>query len=252
MNDDRRLVLFAHARTGSTSLMHLLNLHSDIRMCHEPFHPSHSTWYTGEENYVDLIKDETSLDAQLSKIFQRYTGIKTLSYQLPEKLYERLLSRDDIKVIFLSRRNSLQAAVSGFIARQTNVWQRSDLEKSGGRPVAQLEPVPVDQLHATLKYYYELDGVYREFVSRKPSSSALQIFYEDLFSSNLDENREVLRSIFRFVELDMPQSENVDKLLDPGQTKVTSSAVYRSIPNAALIDQELGSDETGWLVAKDS
>jgi hypothetical protein len=48
----------------------------------------------------------------------------------------------------------------------------------------------------------------------------------------------------------MPQSENVDELLDPGQTKVTSSEVYRSIPNAALIDRELGSDDTGWLVTE--
>lgn len=250
MNDDQRLILFAHARTGSTSLMRLLSLHPAIRMCHEPFHPSHSTWYTGEENYVDLIKDEISLDAQLSKIFRRYNGIKTLSYQLPEKLYERLLARADTKVIFLSRRNSLQAAVSGFIARQTNVWQRSDLEKGGISQVAQLEPVPIDQLRETLNYYCELDAVYREFMSSKPSSSALQIFYEDVFSSDLGENREALRSIFRFVGLDMPQSENVDKLLDPGQTKLTASSVYRSIPNAALIDRELGSDETGWLVTE--
>ena len=252
MNHDQRLILFAHARTGSTSLMHLLNLHPEIRMCHEPFHPSHSTWYTGEENYVDLVKDEISLDAQLSNIFRRYNGIKTLSYQLPERLYERLLARDNTKVIFLSRRNSLQAAVSGFIARQTNIWQRSDLEKGGSCHVAQLEPVPVDQLRETLNYYCELDAVYREFMSKKPPSSALQIFYEDVFSSDLGENREALRSIFRFVGLDMPQSENVDKLLDPGQTKVTSSAVYRSIPNAALIDRELGSDETGWLVTESS
>lgn len=252
MNDDQRLILFAHARTGSTPLMHLLNLHSGIRMCHEPFHPSHPSWYSGAENYLDLIKDESSLDAQLSKIFQRYNGIKTLSYQLPENLYERLLSRDDIKVIFLSRRNSLQAAVLGFIARQTNVWQRSELEKTGSHQMALVEPVPIYQLRETLKYYCELDAVYRELVSRKSSSSTLQIFYEDVFSSDLGENREVLRSIFRFVRLDMPQSENVDKLLDPAQTKATSSAVYRSIPNAALIDQELGSDETGLLVAEDA
>jgi LPS sulfotransferase NodH len=227
MNDGRRLVLFAHARTGSTSLMHLLNLHSAIRMCHEPFHPSHSTWYPGEDNYVDLVKDESTLDSQLSKIFGRFNGIKTLSYQLPENLYERLLSRDDIKVIFLSRRNILQAAVSGFIARQTNVWQSSDLEKTGSHQGAPLEPVPVNQLRETLEYYRELDALYREFVSRKPSSSALLVFYEDLFSADLDRNRGVLRHIFRFVGLDIPRSEKVDRLLDPGQTKVTSEAVYR-------------------------
>ncbi len=40
----------------------------------------------------------------------------------------------------------------------------------------------------------------------------------------------------------------MDELLDPSQTKVTSCAVYKSIPNAEDIDRELGSDETGWLV----
>jgi LPS sulfotransferase NodH len=252
MNDGQRLVLFAHARTGSTSLMHLLNLHPEIRMCHEPFHPSHATWYPGEENHIDVVKDESVLDAQLSKIFQRYTGIKTLSYQLPDNLYERLLSRDDMKVIFLSRRNILQAAVSGFVARQTNVWQSSDLEKSGSRQVAPLEPVPVDQLRETLKYYRELDSVYREIVSRKPSTSTLEIFYEDVFSGDLERNRSALLHIFRFIGLDMPQGEKVGKLLDPGQTKVTTETIYRSIPNAALIDQELGSNETGWLIARDA
>ena len=94
------------------------------------------------------------------------------------------------------------------IARQTNVWQRSDLETGGNRQVAQLEPVPVDRLRENLKYYWELDAVYREFMSRKPPSYALQIFYEDVFSSDLGKNREALRSIFRFVGLGMPQSGN--------------------------------------------
>lgn len=250
MDDAQRLVLLAHARTGSTSLMHLLNLHSDIQMCHEPFHPSHSTWYPVEENHADLVKDESTLDAQLSKIFRTYTGIKTLSYQLPKSLYGRLLTRDDIKVIFLSRRNILQAAVSGFVAHQTNIWQSSDREKSGSCKVGPLKPVPVDQLRETVGYYRELDSLYRELVSKKPSNSVLQIFYEDVFSADLEKNRDALRRIFCFVGLEMPQGEQVDRLLDPGQTKVTSEALYSSIPNAALIDQELGSNETGWLLAK--
>jgi hypothetical protein len=50
----------------------------------------------------------------------------------------------------------------------------------------------------------------------------------------------------------MPQGEKVEKLLDPGQSKVTNEAIYRSIPNAALIDQELGSNEAGWLIARDA
>jgi hypothetical protein len=115
-------------------------------------------------------------------------------------------------------------------------WQKLDLEKSGSRDVAPLEPVPVDQLRQTLEYSVELEAHYRKFVSTKPSSFALQIFYEDVFSAELDENREALSRIFSFVGLDMPQSENADKLLNPGQIKVTSCAVYRSIPKAVLID----------------
>jgi hypothetical protein len=53
----------------------------------------------------------------------------------------------------------------------------------------------------------------------------VRIFYQDVFSSDLGANREALLSIFRFAGLDMPQSGNVDKLLDPNQTRVTSCAV---------------------------
>jgi len=136
---------------------HLINRKSDVESCLESSPVPGDSWKVAWK-VAPSRGIRTGGFAQLSKIFRRYNGIKTLSYQLPEKVYERLLARDDTKVIFLSRRNSLQAVVSCFIARQTNVWQRSDLEKGGSHQVAQLEPVPVDQLRETLNYYCELDA----------------------------------------------------------------------------------------------
>ncbi len=38
------------------------------------------------------------------------------------ELLARLLSRTDLHVVFLRRRNLLEAAVSSFIAEQTGLW----------------------------------------------------------------------------------------------------------------------------------
>ncbi|MGO9218995.1 MAG: hypothetical protein ACLP5E_14730 [Streptosporangiaceae bacterium] len=50
-----------------------------------------------------------------------YRGIKVLSYQLDEEQLTHLVLRRDIRIIFISRRNLLQAAVSDRIAKQTKI-----------------------------------------------------------------------------------------------------------------------------------
>ena len=247
MDNGKHLIIFAHARTGSTSLMHLLSLHTNISICHEPFHPSHSSWYQGSDNYLERICDRDSLDRELLKIFERYNGIKTLTYQLPENLYEHLLLRDDTIVISLTRRNLLQAAVSGLVAQQTKIWQKSDIDKTRSGAVTHLDPLPIEELRQTISYMYELDSTYSEILAKKPSSSVLKLTYEDLFSTSLKSNRDVLKGVFEFLKLEMPGSDTVDTLLDPAKTKVTSNDTYQMIPNALEINRELGSENLGWL-----
>jgi LPS sulfotransferase NodH len=128
MDRQLKLVIFAHARSGSSSLYRLLQLHSSLHIAEEPFHDSYHSWNPSEKNYVDHITDIPSLEEQLGALFAKYNGIKILQYQLPVALYTHLLLKPELRIVFLRRRNLLQAAVSGRIAEQTNIWKIWDLE----------------------------------------------------------------------------------------------------------------------------
>src|SRR5215475_6736080 len=118
-----KFILFAHARSGSSNLLEALQLHSLLLIAEEPFHEKYHVWHPDERKYVDLITDIPSLEAQLAMLFAKYNGIKVLDYQLPRELYTHLLLRSEFRVIFLRRRNLLQAVISRCIAEQTGVWK---------------------------------------------------------------------------------------------------------------------------------
>ena len=141
--NDLRVVMFAHPRSGSTSLLDILNVHPELNLVEEPFHESFSIWHPDEKNYAALIEDRTTLDAQLSDIFSKYNGMKVLDYQLSYELYAYLLLKPWLKVIVLRRKNVLQAAVSVFIAKQTGIWNIRDLDPESGNSYYKLQAIPL-------------------------------------------------------------------------------------------------------------
>ena len=100
-----RYVIFAHDRSGSSSLARALSVHPEINFTLDPFHPNYGEWYPDERTYRDSATDGPSLEAVLQEISLRYNGIKVLSYDLPEEIYRHLLLLPDVKVAFLRRRN---------------------------------------------------------------------------------------------------------------------------------------------------
>lgn len=86
MNSNLRIVHFAHPRSGSSSLYHILQLHPDLNNLDEPFNENFARWKPHNKNYRDFIHDIPSLDTQLADIFAAYNGLKVLDYQLPEDL----------------------------------------------------------------------------------------------------------------------------------------------------------------------
>ena len=72
------LRLFAHARSGSSSLLKILQSHAALRVVEEPFHEKFAQWNPGEPKYVDLITDVASLERQLDALFAVNDGIKVL------------------------------------------------------------------------------------------------------------------------------------------------------------------------------
>ena len=67
-----KFIIFAHPRSGSTSLARVLGEIKGVKMCIEPFHPSFSIWYPMEKNYHKLINDAKSMKDALNEIFEKY------------------------------------------------------------------------------------------------------------------------------------------------------------------------------------
>jgi hypothetical protein len=242
-----KFVLFAHPRSGSSTLLRVLQSHPRLRVAEEPFHEKYQEWTPDEPKYVDLITDVASLEDQLAALFAKYDGIKVLDYQLPPEIYTHLLLMPELKVIFLRRRNLLQAAVSLFIAKQTDVWKVWDLKGDIASAYANLEPIALDELAEHLDYARELRECYGRVIARKPAGARLIVEYEDFYTDDVARNRESARRVFDFLGLEMPASDGLDSLLDPRTSKLNYTGLYANLPNAREIDARFGSDETGWL-----
>src|SRR5262245_17652147 len=123
MRPDQRLILFAHPRSGSSSLYQILQLHPQLDILEEPFNEGFTRWNPTNKDYLSQIVDLPSLDTQLAEIFTSYNGLKMLDYQLPDDLLNPLLRREQYLILFLRRKNLLQAVVSVLIAEQTQLWK---------------------------------------------------------------------------------------------------------------------------------
>lgn len=247
--NQNKVVIFAHPRSGSTSLHKIMNTHLDLNLALEPFHPSYSKWHPDEKNYIDLINDIPSLDAALEELFSKYNGMKVLSYQLPEEVYQHLLYRPDCKVIFLWRANYLKSVVSILIAAQTNVWQKSDLNKIPGA-YEQLKPLKmegIDGIESRVNRIRKEIQYWNQIISQKPEGSFYKVTYEDLYCSGVGQGAARVKDIFDFLGLEAPETDKFVKFLEPQNEQINTAETYLAVPNIREINARFGSSENGYL-----
>ena len=186
----------------------------------------------------------------LDELFSRYNGMKVLFYQLREEHYTHLINRTDCKVIFLWRTNHLKAIVSGMIAEQTQIWQKSDFNRKPSEAYQQLKPLPMDGVAGIENMIRGLkEGIryWDEIISQKPEGSFLKVTYEELYSGGLERGLKRVKDIFDFLELDMPKKERIVKVLEPKNEQINSNETYRLVPNISEINERFGSSENGCL-----
>lgn len=243
-------VLFCEARTGSTTLMRIFNLHAEIRCLDEPFNYDYSPAYAGK------ITNTESLYQVLAEIWQTHNGIKHVAdpsgWPFKESgLNHNLLLNPDHDMILLTRRNRLRRALSVEIARQTGVWQPWNEEDRNRSGLFKYSPIPTARLRARL----DADARFLEDVNadvRIRAGRSFVLDYEDLFGDTHNQTIVVVNKMLAFLGLDNFQSVSVYKILEmlDLRTSVTASDsqnLYRLIPNIDQIEAELGSAETGWL-----
>jgi LPS sulfotransferase NodH len=248
-----RFLIFALARTGSTTLMRLLRCHPDIRCIGEPFN---KVLHGGE--YWQRASDEVALDEILQQIWGTHNGIKHVWY--PEggpfrdhgALNAHLLSQGEYRILFLTRRNALRRLISLQISEQTGVWVFDTKDDKQKFREIELRPINADSLRAELANERETVACYRKLLALSGKCYQL-LYYEDLFAADIPfvQKLEQLNKILTFLGRSSITNPavivSIERLFDSTRWLMNSEPTYRRIPAIEQIEHELGSNDTGWL-----
>ena len=247
MRAGEKLLLLAHPRSGSSNLYEILQLHPALRICLEPFNENRVRWASANVSYRERVDDWDSLEAVLVEILAEFDGLKLSSYQLPEEWVVRLIGRSDFLVLFLRRRNVLQAVVSNLIAEQTGLWHRWDMNRPLDTYYADLRPLDVAEVRTRVEELASHLDRLEAAIERRNDGRTHTLFYEDLFYAEPAAQKGAIGALWAFLDLDPIESDRIDYFLRPKRSKLNSPATYRMLPNAREIEEECGDDVTGHL-----
>ena len=222
-NNGLKFIIFAHPRSGSSSLTEILKLHPDLSILVEPFSERFHLWFPLEKKYRDFVRDETSLDELLAEISLKHNGVKTLHFHLPEDLGRHMLLKPDYRIIFLRRENLLQAVVSVLIAEQTRLWKKWELDRPIDKVYANVKALQIDDIRDRIEALDRSLAFFGDVISSRPPSSQLKLTYEGLFCRRPDRRAASLAGVFRFLGLEPPDDERVQIYLDPKKAKMIPS-----------------------------
>jgi len=229
-----KFVLFANARSGSTSLAKLLDESPDVKLCMEPFHPKYSTWNPQGRDYSKFIKDPKTMNQSLDEIFSKYTAMKVLEYQISEEIYLTMLGRRDLKIILLQRKNLSKAALSSLIGQQTSIWQRDEMDESKYKD---LKSIDLQEIKKIVDYIGELNEMYADFLERNRKGEYIHLYYEDLFSEDMVKNKKTVSEICKFLDILPPNEGVIEKYMKPSNSKQNQDDLYKKVPNRKEIEK---------------
>jgi LPS sulfotransferase NodH len=229
-----RFILFAHPRSGSTTLANVLDAHPDLRVLMEPFL---------DPKYAERIVDCASLNTVVGEIFAAYHGFKTISWPLDFELYAHLLTDESRQVIFLRRRNILKASLSCAISHRTGAWQKKDLPREPEVLFEAIGEIPLDEITEWIEAVQGVMDRYEAIVDARTPGRALKLAYEELYGSTFGQVATLYR-IFDFLGVRRVQTPEINALLDRGNSQMNSQETYRWVRNFKEID-EIGA-RNGW------
>jgi hypothetical protein len=240
-------------RTGSTTLVRVLNTHPDINCCMEPFHPRR---YGGE--FSSLVQRDGNTEAALEHIRFRWNGLKHVweadtgwPFVGQQHLNDDLIRRAEI-ILSLRRRNLLRQVVSGYISKCLDFWVGTSAEFYARLDGSYLPPISIPEVAATLATITEALKR-REHLLCGLTAKRLTIYYEDFFGDDAGPDRQYEICHRLFAEIGhRPLEEHVvrtqcSEYLSPNKYRWANNDVYARIPGSELLDKQLGNDVTGHL-----
>lgn len=231
-----KFIIFASARSGSTSLARVLGQSSSVKMAIEPFHPGFSKWNSGEKDYSSLINSVDSMNQALDEIFSKYTAIKVLNYQFNENIYSAMLSRKEFKILYLKRRNTAEQVLSNLVAEQVGEYHKQENQDIYKR----LKPIDINKMNEIKEYLDSMNIFYEDFLNKKRKNDCMYLEYESLYSDDFDVNKNKLTQICSFLQIQIPNDEDIEKYMTPRLAKINFDNIYKNIPNYLEIENEFG------------
>jgi LPS sulfotransferase NodH len=247
MGTGPRLVVVAHPRSGSNSLVEILDSHPELTLLNEPFNEKYATWLPANPDYRSAVTDVTSLDRVVDGILADYSGFKVHSYQLDVELLAHLLRRPDLYVVFLRRRNLLEAAVSGLIAEQTGLWAAWDRDRALADYYTDLAPLSVADVRDKLRQLREHLAEMAAILAIRDDGRVLELCYEDLFLGDRSTRWRLVESLWAHLGLPPCASPRVRRFVESASFRMGKPATYGRLPNLAEIEATLGNDDTGHI-----
>ena len=249
---DRPFVIFSQERTGSTTLLLLLNCHAEVKCVFEPFSPGNHAPFAA---HADTLLRTRGLEAAIQWLFRGCNGFKHVWKRsgwpfesATEDNWRILLC--GATILFLFRKNALRRAISSQISEQMGVWVRSGNAESERIRLHAFKPLDIPRLRE------EISGSQKMLQEFRGALSASAVpwrewAYEDFFEPGmtLDARMEAVHGVMGFLGLPRIQEESrLEKMrgfFDPATTGFQNEQAYEKIPNIAEVERELGSEQTG-------
>ncbi|MCE7919126.1 MAG: hypothetical protein DYG85_06355 [Chloroflexi bacterium CFX1] len=180
----KKFILFCLPRTGSSTLTDFLR-DLGLSVSFEPFRPS--KW----------IGREMQIEWTLGNVCKHMDGLKHLNTHTPED-NRRILDwcqAHGMQMVFLSRRDKAQAALSYLIAERTGRWLVHRNEDALDYSRVELDEIPLWELQAKTEEYARWEA------GEMNAPGANWFFYEDLYEGDTPAE---LRRLMRVIKMEPP------------------------------------------------
>jgi LPS sulfotransferase NodH len=226
----KNFVIFTHYRTGSRSLVEMLRAQK-IPTFDEPFNPRHcfNSHDQMDLTYLNLLKKKNA-SIVFDQIFQKYLSFKHIFLQLNEKDNVELIQ--NYPVIYLTRKNIPEAALSFLVAQKTKIWHatkrsencevyKNNKELDLKEIYSKIGKINIKKLEIEIKNFEKIKTYQPKLKNFIP------VYYEELYSGNW---KKVCQNIFDFTETKNVNWEAVEEIVNSAN-KLNSEELYSAISN---------------------
>jgi hypothetical protein len=246
-------IIFTLARTGSTTLLRLLNCRQGLLCVFEPFNTRHADPRLSQCN---PMRKEHGLQHTVQWLWTMCNGFKHVWHwdgwpflDNPD-LNREVLVGLGARIILLQRRNRLRRAISVQISDQMQLWTPNTAEEFRRIREHKFQALDLAKLRAEIDgAATALDWARRELTAA--GASWREAAYEDFFEDGPPEPRlEAVQSLLEFLEVGRATERELvamRTLLNPAVTGFQNAESYGKIPNIDEMERALGCAETGFV-----